>query len=149
MKALSIWQPWASLIISGHKRIETRGWAAPYSIRGQRIAIAATKTIRPEQRQAVQERIFQEHYSATGHPSIDDLPLSCVLGTVVIDGCRGVDPEFMQQLSPREEAFGNYGPGRFAWFLSDPQPLPTPIPVKGAQGLWNCSVANGSFPAAT
>lgn len=68
MKALSIWQPWATLIMTGHKRIETRGWAAPYSIRGQRIAIAATKTIRTEQRHAAQEPHFREHYSATGLP---------------------------------------------------------------------------------
>jgi hypothetical protein len=50
MKALSIWQPWASLIMSGHKKIETRSWPAPYPIRGQRIAIASTKTVRPERR---------------------------------------------------------------------------------------------------
>jgi hypothetical protein len=46
MKALSIWQPWASLILSGEKKIETRSWPVPYSIRGTRIAIAGTKTRR-------------------------------------------------------------------------------------------------------
>ncbi len=61
MKALSIWQPWASLIMSGHKKIETRSWPAPYSVRGQRIAIASTKTVRGEQRRAAVEDTFRLH----------------------------------------------------------------------------------------
>ena len=71
MKALSIWQPWASLIMSGHKKIETRSWPAPYSIRGQRIAIASTKTIRPDQRQAAAEDDFRMHYAGTGLPALE------------------------------------------------------------------------------
>lgn len=140
MKALSIWQPWASLIISGHKKLETRSWPAPYSIRGQRIAIAATKTICSDQRKAMAEEAFCSHYSATGQPSLETLPLGAVLGTVLVDGSREIDSDFMRELELQEEAFGWYGPGRFAWFLKDPLPLVTPIPVKGGQGLWNwCS----------
>ena len=46
MKALTIWQPWASLIIAGAKPYEFRGWRAPRSIFGQRIVIhAAAKKI--------------------------------------------------------------------------------------------------------
>lgn len=30
MKVITIWQPWASLIVLGHKKIETRGWATKY-----------------------------------------------------------------------------------------------------------------------
>lgn len=37
MKALTIWQPWASLIISGAKPYEFRGWRIPESLIGQRI----------------------------------------------------------------------------------------------------------------
>lgn len=43
MKALTLWQPWASLIALGVKTIETRSWAAPKSLIGQRIAIHASK----------------------------------------------------------------------------------------------------------
>jgi hypothetical protein len=32
--------------------------------------------------------------------------------------------------------FGNYSEGRYAWILENIQPLPEPIPAKGAQGLW-------------
>lgn len=27
MKAITIWQPWASLLVSGRKKYETRSWA--------------------------------------------------------------------------------------------------------------------------
>ena len=30
MKALTIWQPWASLIAGGAKQYETRSWATQY-----------------------------------------------------------------------------------------------------------------------
>lgn len=139
MKALSIWQPWASLIISGQKKIETRSWPAPHSIRGQRIAIASTRTMRAEQRQAAAEDAFRLHYAATGLPDLEDLPMGCVLGAVKVEGCRVIDPEFMQELNEQEDAFGWYEPGRFAWFLTDPEPLGLPVAVRGAQGLWNWS----------
>ena len=50
MKALTIWQPWASLIMAGAKPYEFRGWRAPRSIIGQRIVIhaAARKVDRVE-----------------------------------------------------------------------------------------------------
>ena len=41
MKAITLWQPWASLIADGTKTIETRSWAPPSSLLGQRIAIHA------------------------------------------------------------------------------------------------------------
>lgn len=43
MKALTLHQPWASLIALGHKRIETRSWSTPY--RGP-LAIHAGKSLR-------------------------------------------------------------------------------------------------------
>lgn len=43
MRVLPIWQPWASLVAVGAKRVETRHWAAPPNLIGQRIAIYATK----------------------------------------------------------------------------------------------------------
>lgn len=30
MRALSLYQPWASLIAFGEKKVETRGWATDY-----------------------------------------------------------------------------------------------------------------------
>ena len=44
MRALTVWQPWASLIATGHKTVETRTWAPPQALIGERIAIHAAKT---------------------------------------------------------------------------------------------------------
>lgn len=41
MKALTIWQPWASLIMAGFKPYEFRGWPAPRYVVGQRVVIHA------------------------------------------------------------------------------------------------------------
>jgi hypothetical protein len=45
MKTITLWQPWASLIVEGVKTIETRGREHPWrSAIGQTIAIHAAKT---------------------------------------------------------------------------------------------------------
>jgi hypothetical protein len=45
MKAISLWQPYASLIACGAKPFETRDWAPPRELIGQTIAIHAAKKI--------------------------------------------------------------------------------------------------------
>ncbi|MHB8272006.1 ASCH domain-containing protein [Bradyrhizobium sp.] len=45
MKAISLWQPWASLIACGAKPFETRHWAPPRELIGQTIAIHAAKKV--------------------------------------------------------------------------------------------------------
>jgi hypothetical protein len=47
MKAITLWQPWASLVAIGVKTIETRAWPAPRSLIGQRIAIHAAARLVP------------------------------------------------------------------------------------------------------
>ena len=44
MKALTIWQPWASLLVSGQKKYETRSWATDY--RGPIAIHAAMRPVR-------------------------------------------------------------------------------------------------------
>lgn len=41
IKALSLWQPWASLIAIGAKKIETRGWSTKY--RGPLVICSAKR----------------------------------------------------------------------------------------------------------
>ena len=43
MYAISLWQPYASLIAEGIKVQETRNWAPPKHLIGERIAIHAAK----------------------------------------------------------------------------------------------------------
>lgn len=58
MKALTIWQPWASLIIGGAKPYEFRSWPAPRWIVGQRIVIhAGSRPIRQSEVTDLQQRL--------------------------------------------------------------------------------------------
>ena len=41
MRALTLHQPWAQLMVWGLKNIETRSWAAPSNLIGQQMAIRA------------------------------------------------------------------------------------------------------------
>ncbi len=138
VKALSIRQPWASLIIAGHKRSRR--------VLGRRLT-RSEDSASPSRRRspcrrssaAAEEEAFQRHSRATGFPALEQLPMGSVLGTVIVAGCRCIDPEFLESLDDQEEAFGIYAPDRFAWLLEDPQPLEKPVPVCGAQGLWEWS----------
>lgn len=139
MKMISVWQPWASLIIYRHKFIETRGWPAPQSLIGQRIGIASTKVIRPEQRVTFLDPDFQRYYAATGGEDLDDLPHGFALGTALLYGCEPITDELIEDITDEEQAFGWFHPGRFAWRLRSPEPFKNPVPVRGMQGLWDWS----------
>lgn len=39
-------------------------------------------------------------------------------------------------VTAEEYAFGNYGPKRFAWVLTDIQVLPEPVKARGYQSFW-------------
>lgn len=45
MRAISLWEPWATAIREGLKTIETRSWAPPTALLGQRIAVGATRHV--------------------------------------------------------------------------------------------------------
>ena len=137
MKIISVWQPWASLIIHGHKTIETRSWKAPDSLLKQEIGIAATKNTTPDQRFAYNLDEFQEFYAKTGLPPLDDLPRGCVLGTVTLNSSDYIDEETIEDITDEERAFGWYMLGRYAWRVRNPKPYPTPIPARGKQGIWD------------
>ena len=146
MKVISIWQPFASLAVKGFKVFETRTWPAPASIIGQTIGIASTKDIKPVQRAYFDEDLFSDYYAGTGMPPLDDLPCGYLLGTVTVDGCEVMTEEFMEEVSDEEQAYGHWERGNFAWRLTDRMELEHPIPIRGAQGLydWYGVLPNGS-----
>jgi hypothetical protein len=149
MKAITLWQPWASLIACGAKKYETRSWATRY--RGP-IAIHAAKrdpVNLPYHIQVEINPILLEHYSLW-----KDLPRGAVVATAELVQCweikiindnghpfaTAVDHDgahFLTITRDGEQLFGDFTPGRYAWELANVQMLAEPIPVKGKQGLWN------------
>lgn len=126
MKALTIWQPWASLVVWGEKKLETRGWATRY--RGP-LAIHAGLGDMTEELIAC-NRFYAEVFQV--RPK--NLPHGVVLGIVNVLDCEPINHEFL--ISSKEEAFGDYSAGRFAWELEVVEVFTAPVPAKGKQGLW-------------
>ena len=145
MKALTIWQPWASLIMAGAKPVEWRGWACPRRIVGQRIAIhAGARPARADEIADILGRISGPETSlvaAIAEPLLRRVhrvswPLSSVLGTAIIgapisalDWVRAHAPDFAD--SDRIDQ------SKFAWPLSGIERFEPPIPARGAQGFWD------------
>lgn len=144
MKAVSVTQPWASLLAAGIKRIETRSWATRY--RGP-IAIHAAKGYPRWAREfAVQPVVYNAWRGRLGDwPSIDLYPRGCVLATAFLSDCLpvenyrclpGVFEDYPEFDTPQERAFGDFTEGRWGWVITDVRPLAKSIPAKGALGLW-------------
>jgi hypothetical protein len=133
MKALTLWQPWASLIAIGAKRIETRSWFTPY--RGP-LAIHAAKTFWGEDRR----RCFLPPFStilAAHDLTPDTLPLGKIVCLASLDECIETQAVEVRAIGQNERAFGDFSWGRFAWFLARIRPLIRPIPARGARRLWD------------
>ncbi|MBA8881780.1 ASCH domain-containing protein [Phyllobacterium myrsinacearum] len=137
MKVISVWQPWASLIVHGMKFFETRTWSAPKSIIGQTIGIAATKNITPDQRSAYADPEFQRFYEQCGLPPLEELPRAVLLGTVLLDSVELITEDFLEEITDEEKAFGWHQLGGYAWRLRYARQLPHPIPIQGKQGIYD------------
>ena len=136
MKVISIWNPWAQLIVRGFKIFETRTWAPPKAVVGQRIGIASTKNVLPLQLKAFNDPEFQQFYQTLDLPPFEEQPRGYLLGTVILDSFEQVDQEFLDDITREERSYGWFKEGGFAWRLTKPEILDYPIPIKGAQGLF-------------
>lgn len=147
MKALTIWQPWASLIMAGAKTVEWRGWACPKWIVGQRIAIhAGARPVKYSEIVDILDRIAEGETSLNGPLAkemlllrhIDAWPLASVLGSATI--CAPVPAlDWVRQHSPGFLDSDRIDHSKFAWPLIDVERFEPPIPARGAQGFWNWS----------
>jgi len=125
MKALTIKQPWASLLMAGVKRVENRTWSTGH--RG-RLAIHAGKQVDPAAAAILAAAGIDPEPFA-------DAPRGAILGTVeLVDVIDGGDPQrdfTRYDVDADPLAFGPY-----CWVLEDPRPLDQPIPCRGALSLW-------------
>lgn len=143
MKAITIHQPWATLIALGEKCFETRGWATKY--RGP-IAIHAAKHI---DREVCKNPKIASTLWEHGYHLPDDLPTGAVVAICSLTDCLKVEhahikekgallssPGRLTTIKDNEFDFGWYDSGRYAWELTDVK-LIDPAPAVGRQGLWN------------
>jgi hypothetical protein len=133
MKALSIRQPWAKLILKAGKSIENRDWPAKF--RGRILVHAAKGMTRAEHEDAIAFaveaiRADPRNAGATSTRTLrelgfafDDLERGGIVGSVEIVDCvtDSVSPWFV---------------GRYGFVLRDPQPLPF-VPWRGQLGFFD------------
>lgn len=137
-KALSLWQPWATLLASGIKRIETRSWMTTYS--GPLLIHAAT-AMRDDCARLVEvnpyfREAFADYKWRHWHEVYGDLPFGAIIGIADLHICIGTASSALAPLlDDRERAFGDFSPGRYAWIFRNARQI-TPVPFRGRQGLF-------------
>lgn len=162
LRVAALWQPWASLCVApdpAHggapaKVHETRSWFP----RGELplfIAIHATKKLDGENKLAFSEPRFRDALKRCGffpgdpRPFLErkltppaglrPVPLGAIVGVATVVSFRatetvagGMAHRFTGEHED-DQAFGNYGPKRYAWRLADALMLPKPVAHSGRQ----------------
>lgn len=153
MKAISLWQPWASLLVFGLKRFETRAYAFPKALKGQRIIIHAAK------KQAEFDPAFVRgtagYLRRNGHDA-SALPFGAIVGTIELRDAFQIGSRIpgtprdlwtLEEILLRrgrgtvimsiEHALGDFRVDRWAWECVKPRALSRPIAYSGKQGFFN------------
>ena len=156
MKALTVWQPWASLIMMGAKPWEFRRWSfadKPHLAKlvGQRILLhAGARAMRAAEVNDILLRMFEGESALVDDvagPYLEGLldalhgkrataaPLAAALGTVTLGEPKRAFDLFVDKVADSDRLDQHM----YAWPMIDPTPFPAPIPAAGAQGFWNWS----------
>lgn len=156
MKAITLTQPWATLIAIGEKRIETRSWPTHY--RGP-LAIHAAKGTGPIggdlglvlliEREPFASVLRPHLHGYTAEERAADLPRGEIVAVCNLHDCVPTDggaavaayyahyPIKPSKAEEHELAFGDHTAGRWAWTLHRITGLAAPIECRGMQGLWD------------
>nr|DAY54996.1 MAG TPA: ASCH domain protein [Caudoviricetes sp.] len=122
MKAITIKQPYASLIVSGIKDIENRSWKTNFrgrvlihasGCRGKNFNIKLTDSQMIEAFPFIGKKCF-----------LGDIPFGAIIGSVEIKDCVQNHPSIWAEK------------GMYHWVLAYPWAFPEPIPAKGRLSFW-------------
>jgi len=122
MKAISLWQPYASLWLSPAKVHETRGWGTSY--RGELLVHAAK---RAAERDDDLDALVRKYGLK--------LPTGGIIGVLTLVDCRQ-----MKHTRPENEddlICGYWSNERLAWKRGAFRMFERPIPYRGMQGLFD------------
>lgn len=163
MRCLSLWQPFASLMVGGFKRVETRGDYFAKKFTPGALLIHAAKKWDGGLYDVCTAAPFREALAGLGHllpvpqprdrhPPPARMPFGAVVGVVNVLAVLPTDrvkwnpdskrffayDQFSNQLviSSDEKAFGDYSDGRIAVVTDRPYRFAKPIPLTGRQGFF-------------
>ena len=125
-RAITLLQPWASLMAAGVKTIETRSRRTSY-----RGWVAVHSSARNPAREPLSGRLLELTRALPGpHPC----PLGLLLCVVELYDCKPVE-EVRRDISPDEYACGGYSNGRWAYLTRNVRRLRVPFAVRGMQSI--------------
>lgn len=142
MRAISLWQPWASLWLTERKIHETRTWFASY--RGPLAVHAAKRALTAAEIRMFPPRLLDIVQSEFGFAWPGALPYGSLIGVVELERCRHTEDVYdaswfdgKAERAPDDYWCGDFSAGRFAWQRGGYQLLKTPLPFKGQQGFFS------------
>lgn len=126
MKAISIKQPWASLIAHGIKDIENRTWKCPQKYIGQRVLIHASGCHGKKFDINLTDEQMKQAFPLISEKSTSGKwEFGAIIGSVVIADCVQNHPSVWAEK------------GVWNWVLKDAVPFDKPIMnVKGKLSFW-------------
>lgn len=124
MKAISLWQPWATAMALGVKTIETRSWFTRH--RGDLLICAGTRKPQNWERELL-TTVFGKEV---------ELPLGRALCIVELYDCVPAHTVELILTGRGEHLLGDFTEGRYAWLTRNLRKLAS-FPVVGRQGLFN------------
>ena len=139
MKAITIWQPYASLIATGIKQYETRSWSTNYRgkilIHSAKRPVSLWLSILWKNAHLLDGRMIACNASA--------LPLGAIVAIADLVDCLEIsETESLGKINKFSQTeaeiyCGKWEAKTFAWKLENIQPITIPVSAKGYQGLWN------------
>jgi hypothetical protein len=141
--ALSVWQPWASLLAYGVKGYETRSWQPPADHLGTWIAIHAGATTAGLDRFIGDDLAGEDRHRfdalrqiAAAGANLQSIPRGRIIAVARLAFILRTDSECGREVLAEERALGDWSPGRCAWRLADPILVEGLGAMRGALGLW-------------
>lgn len=138
-RALSLTQPWATLVAIEAKRYETRCWPTGYH---GWIAIHAAKGFPRGCRDLCYSQPFANALAAAGFNAALDLPVGQVIAVARLTACVATRV-WRPPADSDEYAFGDYSTldegtskPRYSFKLEDVRRLREPFDCKGSLGIW-------------
>jgi hypothetical protein len=125
IKAISLWEPWATLIALGKKRYETRSWKTFY--RGPLLICAAKKKL-----PFIEIASLLHSFQLT----IDDLHYGRAIAIVDLAVIFTTD-YIHDAIDAIEKKVGDFSSGRYAWKLDNVRKFEKPPWIRGKQGLFD------------
>lgn len=161
IKAISVWQPSASLIAMDLKHFETRSWKTDY--RGPLLICASLHKMSEEEKSAISEnmpdeikgyfrsdfeRFLEAHHRSDSTMCAEyELPFGKAVCLVDLVDCMPANLIYEARFGKVEVALGDFGFGRWAWELKNPRTF-EPFPVRGKQGIFDVEVPDNFLEAA-